>query len=191
MKSAVSREGAAEHVPIDEVIEGFCVAMSMICGFVKTLVKALNNFFELVRSLLGRICFLRQDHPRLGYGRPPTGGRNCATTSRHSLSGGIPMLRFITILAVLVSAQAAVAQNQPPPAYMGGGGAPTPPTDLPSGIGNYCIYENLIYSIGSPLCVGKTSYLCAPTTDKVGFNQRGYWTTRPADPNLLVSPACQ
>jgi len=98
------------------------------------------------------------------------------------------MLRFIALLAVLISTQAAGAQDQPPP-FMGG--SPTPPTDLSSGIGNYCIYENLIYSIGSPLCVGKTSYLCAPTTDKVGFNQRGYWTTRPADPNLLVSPSCQ
>jgi hypothetical protein len=104
------------------------------------------------------------------------------------------MLRFITSLAFLISAQAAGAQNQPapsfvPPPFMGG--AATPPTDLSSGIGNYCIYENLIYSIGSPLCIGKTSYICVPSTNTVGFNQRGYWTTRPADPNLLVAPACQ
>jgi hypothetical protein len=99
------------------------------------------------------------------------------------------MLRFITSLAFLISAQAAGAQNQPPPPFVGG--APTPPTDLPSGIGNYCIYESLIYSIGSPLCIGKASYICAPTTDKEGFNQRGYWTSRPADPNLLVAAACQ
>jgi hypothetical protein len=96
------------------------------------------------------------------------------------------MLRFITILAFLISARAAGAQNPPPfvpPAI--------PPTDLSSGIGNYCIYESLIYSIGSPLCIGKTSYICAPTTANSGFNQRGYWTARPADPNLLVAPACQ
>jgi hypothetical protein len=99
------------------------------------------------------------------------------------------MPRFIMLLAFLISAQAAGAQNQPSPPFMGG--AATPPTDLTSGVGNYCIYENLIYSIGAPLCIGKTSYLCVPTTDKVGFNQRAYWTTRPADPNLLVSPACQ
>ena len=99
------------------------------------------------------------------------------------------MLRLITSLALLISVQAAGAQNQPPPPFVGG--APTPPTDLPSGIGNYCIYESLIYSIGSPLCIGKTSYICAPTTDKIGFSQRGYWTTRPADPNLLVASACQ
>lgn len=50
------------------------------------------------------------------------------------------MLRFITILTFLISAQAAEAQNQPPsfvpPAV--------PPTDLSSGIGNYCVYESLI-----------------------------------------------
>jgi hypothetical protein len=98
------------------------------------------------------------------------------------------MLRFITSLAFLISAQAAGAQNQPPQPFVG---TPTPPTDLSSGIGNYCIYESLIYSIGSPLCIGKASYICAPTTDKEGFNQRGYWTTRPSDPNLLVAAACQ
>jgi hypothetical protein len=102
------------------------------------------------------------------------------------------MLRFITSLAFLISAQAAGAQNQPPPFVPPPllGGASTPPTDLSSGIGNYCVYENLIYSIGSPLCIGKTSYICVPTTDKIGFNQRGYWTTRAGDPNLLVAPAC-
>ncbi len=104
------------------------------------------------------------------------------------------MLRFITGLTVLIFAQAAGAQDQLPPPLVPppfAGGAAIPPTDLPSGIGNYCIYENLIYSIGSPLCVGKTSYICAPSTNNVGFNQRGYWTTRPADPNLLMAPACQ
>src|ERR1700686_5802105 len=108
------------------------------------------------------------------------------------------MLRLITSLvrslAFLISVQAAGAQDQPPPPivpppFVGGGAVP--PTDLPSGIGSYCIYESLIYSIGSPLCIGKTSYICAPTTDKIGFSQRGYWTTRPADPNLLLASPCQ
>jgi hypothetical protein len=108
------------------------------------------------------------------------------------------MLRILTSLAFLISAHAALAQNQPlqdqqapsgPSPFAGG--SPVPPTDLPSGIGNYCIYESLIYSIGSPLCIGRLSYVCAPTTTSVGFNQRGYWTPRPADPNLLVAPPCQ
>jgi hypothetical protein len=103
------------------------------------------------------------------------------------------MLRLFASLAFLSSAYGAQAQDQPPPFVPPPfvGGAAIPPTDLSSGIGNYCIYESLIYSVGSPLCVGKTSYICAPTTNSLGFNQRGYWTARPADPNLLVAPACQ
>jgi hypothetical protein len=108
------------------------------------------------------------------------------------------MQRFIASLAFLIFAQAAGAQDQSPPAsvppafaqppFIGGA---TPPTDLSTGIGNYCIYGNLIYSIGSALCIGKTSYICVPSTNNLGFNQRAYWTTRPADPNLLVTAACQ
>jgi hypothetical protein len=104
------------------------------------------------------------------------------------------MLRLFAFPAFLIFAYTAEAQTQLPaqdqqPPFVGG--AAIPPTDLPSGIGNYCIYESLIYSIGSPLCVGKTSYICAPTTTNVGFNQRGYWTTRPVDPNLQVGAVCQ
>jgi hypothetical protein len=105
------------------------------------------------------------------------------------------MRRFITSLAFLAflnSAQAAGAQDQAPPAGpLPFGGATVPPTDLPSGIGNYCIYMSLIYSIGSPMCIGRTSYVCAPSTNAIGFNQRGYWTIRPSDPNLLAAPVCQ
>lgn len=106
------------------------------------------------------------------------------------------MLRLFASMALLLSVHTAGAQDRPPPdvqpplAPPPFGGSATPPTDLASGIGNYCIYENLIYSIGSPICVGKTSYVCAPTTTNAGFNQRGYWTPRPADPNLLVAAAC-
>src|SRR3954469_2091811 len=106
---------------------------------------------------------------------------------------GDRLLRLFASLAFLISAHSAGAQNQlPPPAREPPfvGGAAIPPTDLPSGIGNYCIYESLIYSIGSPICVGKTSFVCAPTTANVGFNQRGYWTPRPVDPNLLVGAVC-
>jgi hypothetical protein len=106
------------------------------------------------------------------------------------------MLRFTTSLMFLtfvISAQAAGAQDQSPaavaPPFVGG--AVTPPTDLPSGVGNYCIYGSLIYSVGSPMCIGRTSYVCAPSTNVIGFNQRGYWTIRPSDPNLLTAPVCQ
>ncbi|MGF6308366.1 hypothetical protein ABIB82_003529 [Bradyrhizobium sp. i1.8.4] len=102
------------------------------------------------------------------------------------------MLRIVTWLTLLISLHAAEAQDRAPgvssqPYF---GGSTTPPTDLPSGIGNYCIYENLIYSIGSPMCVGKTSYVCAPATNETELSQRGYWTARPADPKL-TAPVCQ
>jgi hypothetical protein len=98
---------------------------------------------------------------------------------------------FVTGLTLLLFAHAAAAQDGSPrasePSFVGGS---VPPTDLPSGIGNYCVYANLIYSIGSPVCVGKTSYICAPTTNDAGFNQRAYWTTRP-DNQKLVAPGCE
>jgi hypothetical protein len=107
-------------------------------------------------------------------------------------AGGEIMLRFVTGLTLLMSAHAAEAQdkapNMMPPPFVGG--STVPPTDLPSGIGSYCIYENLIYSIGSPLCIGKSSYICAPKTNEADFNQRAYWTGRPVDPRL-ASPVCK
>ncbi|MBR0796546.1 hypothetical protein JQ615_14215 [Bradyrhizobium jicamae] len=105
------------------------------------------------------------------------------------------MLRFVaslTLLISLISFHAAAAQDKAPSAFPQPfvGGSTTPPTDLPSGIGNYCIYENLIYSIGSPICIGQTSYVCVPSTNENEFGQRGYWTSRPADPKL-IAPVCQ
>ena len=101
------------------------------------------------------------------------------------------MLRIVTCLALLMSLHAAEAQDRTPGAaaqpYLGGS---TPPTDLPSGIDSYCIYDNLIYSIGSPMCVGKTSYVCAPATNEAELSQRAYWSARPADPKL-TAPVCQ
>jgi hypothetical protein len=106
-------------------------------------------------------------------------------------TGGI-VLRFVTSLTLLISFHAAEAQDKVPgmmlPPFVGG--STVPPTDLPSGIGNYCIYENLIYSIGSPLCVGKSGYICAPNTNQADFSQRAYWTGRPVDPNL-GAPVCE
>lgn len=102
------------------------------------------------------------------------------------------MLRIVTCLTLLISLQAAAAQDRAPGGssqpYLGG--STSPPTDLPSGIGSYCIYENLIFSIGSPMCVGKTSYVCAPATNDAELGQRGYWSARPADPKL-TAPVCQ
>jgi hypothetical protein len=67
------------------------------------------------------------------------------------------MRRFIASLTCLIFAQAAGAQDQSPsasvqPPFIGGA---TPPTDLSTGIGNYCIYGNLIYSIGYPFALAR------------------------------------
>jgi hypothetical protein len=105
------------------------------------------------------------------------------------------MLRVLTGLMLLTSIHAAQAQdqapNQPPnlmPPFVGG--STVPPTDLPSGIGAYCIYENQIYSIGSPLCIHRSGYICAPKTNEADFSQRAYWTGRPVNPNLVL-PVCE
>jgi hypothetical protein len=102
------------------------------------------------------------------------------------------MLRVVTSLTLLISSHAAEAQDKPPsttpPPFVGG--SAIPPTDLPSGIGSYCIYENLVYSIGSPLCIGKSGYICAPKTPEGDFDQRAYWTGRPVDPRLSA-PVCE
>ena len=102
------------------------------------------------------------------------------------------MLRIVTCLTLLISLHAAEAQDRAP----GGssqpyfGGSTTPQTDLLFGIGNYCIYATLIFSIGSPMCIGTTSYVCAPSTNDAELGQRGYWSARPADPKL-TAPVCQ
>ena len=162
------------------------------------------------RRLLHRTVFYNHDASattpcgtHITRGRSTVADRRCERGSYPILKGEQNLRREVTELihaalhhesgnfdfrAGSRSARSNVAVLCPASFY---GGAATPPTDLSSGIGNYCIYENLIYSIGSPLCIGKTSYICAPSTDKVGFNQRGYWTNRPADPNLLVEPACR
>jgi hypothetical protein len=98
------------------------------------------------------------------------------------------MLRLFAIVSFLISAYAAKAEDKLPPFF---GGPPTPPPLESSEVRNYCIYENLIYSIGSPLCVGKTGYVCNPTKGNSGFNERGYWTNKPTDSTSLTIPGCQ
>jgi len=103
------------------------------------------------------------------------------------------MLRHVLSLTLLISSQAVAAQDNSPSVGSApfSGGSMVPPTDLQSGIGNYCIYENLIYSIGSPICVGKMSFVCVPSTTDAGFNQRGYWSARSDNPKLLMPQGCE
>lgn len=98
------------------------------------------------------------------------------------------MLRFFATLSFLISAYAAQAQDQSSPFFAG---PPTAPPLESSEIRNYCVYENLIYSIGAPLCIGKTGYVCNPTKGTSGFNERGFWTNKPSDSTSLTTPTCQ
>ena len=96
------------------------------------------------------------------------------------------MRRLFAILSFLISAGAGQAQDRPPFIV----GPPPPPLLGSSEVGNYCVFENLVYSVGSPLCVGKMGYICNPTKGTSGFNERGFWTTKPTDP-ALTPPGCQ
>src|ERR1700759_2186222 len=102
------------------------------------------------------------------------------------------MLRLVTVITLLIFAHAAAAQNnrpsiQPPP-FAGGSAVPptVPPTDLPSGIRNYCIYASLIFLIGYPVCRGKASAIFPPRAPETASNQGGSWTTRPVAPKLAA-----
>ena len=55
-------------------------------------------------------------------------------------------------------------------------GPPVPPTTAESQIGNYCVYANLIYSLGGGVCVGKTGLVCIPSTKDKDVAGRGYWS---------------
>jgi hypothetical protein len=49
---------------------------------------------------------------------------------------------------------------------------------IPAGdIGNYCFYNNSLYSLASGICVGKTAYVCVPSTKQTNIGGRGYWYT--------------
>jgi hypothetical protein len=57
------------------------------------------------------------------------------------------------------------------------GWPPVPPLNDQSGIRNYCIHRNLLYSIGDVLCVGFQGVVCVPPTGSVGG--RPYWSSVP------------
>jgi hypothetical protein len=96
------------------------------------------------------------------------------------------MLRFITSLAFLIFAQAAVAQNQPPSPFVP---PAVPPTDLASGIGNYCIYESLIYSIGSPLWHWQDKLHMRSDNSQCRVRSAGVLDDQAS--RSLIAPACQ
>jgi hypothetical protein len=55
------------------------------------------------------------------------------------------------------------------------GSPPVPPITEDAHLNLYCVYGNLLYSIGSPICVGKASYECTAATSRNDPNDRPTW----------------
>src|ERR1700683_1608494 len=71
------------------------------------------------------------------------------------------MRTAVFILVVFGIATTAHAQGAPPEAAVEGW-PPVPPINDQSGIGNYCIHRNLVYSMGDVLCVGSQGLVWVP-----------------------------
>src|SRR5262249_19914886 len=83
----------------------------------------------------------------------------------------IPMI----IASAVLSTGTAMAQL-PPEAY-----AAPPPLQDPHLV-LYCVYGNLLYSIGATLCVGEGSFRCEVPTNKTNPNERPNWIRVNQDP---------
>ena len=99
--------------------------------------------------------------------------------------------RAALLVAVLVAAGSA-AQAQPAMQYPSRG--PIPPADLvapppltPADMGNYCVYDNRVYSLGAGLCIGRTPYVCVPSPGPSTGN-RAYWASK--EDQVFLRPVC-
>ena len=84
---------------------------------------------------------------------------------------GASMLRLLlpAIAAVaLATLSAAAAENN----Y---GSPPVPPITEDAHLNLYCVYANLLYSIGAQICVGRASYECTAATSRNDPNDRPTW----------------
>ncbi len=89
----------------------------------------------------------------------------------------IPCVVAASVLAV----DLASAQTSPP--FVEAPFLPIAPADM----GNYCVYESRVYSIGSGLCFGRIGYVCLPSTGPATGN-RAYWTNK--EDQVFARPAC-
>jgi len=55
--------------------------------------------------------------------------------------------------------------------------APVPPLGDASGVANYCVHGNLLYSMGDVLCEGLQALVCVPPI--AGTGGRAYWSSVP------------
>jgi hypothetical protein len=88
-----------------------------------------------------------------------------------------PMRAALFTAAMLSMATIAHAQDTAAPAPMESYPAGPPPLNDQSGVGNYCIDQNLLYSMGAVICAGPQGLVCVPPG--AGTGGRAYWSAVP------------
>ena len=97
------------------------------------------------------------------------------------------------MLVAVVFAGGAAAQAQPATQFSPRGPSPqypdlvAPPPLTPGDMGNYCVYDNRVYSLGAGLCVGRTPYVCVPSPGPSTGN-RAYWASK--EDQVFLRPVC-
>jgi hypothetical protein len=88
------------------------------------------------------------------------------------------MRKFVVALLATIASGPGWAQSQDYPYYS------TPPITGGSELARYCLYGNMIYSVGATICVKKQGLVCAPPPPpNVGPNTAGraYWSSTTVD----------
>ncbi len=105
---------------------------------------------------------------------------------KHAIIHAGAMLLALIAIAGLRPAQAQSATQfprgpvPPYPDIMG-------PPILPGDIGNYCVYDNRVYSLGAGLCFGRAAFVCVPSQGPATGN-RAYWTSK--EDTVFGRPGC-
>jgi hypothetical protein len=89
----------------------------------------------------------------------------------------VRMRKSVFIFGVIGMATAANAQAPSPDGSVAGW-PPVPPLADQTGIENYCVHGNLLYSKGDVLCVGAQGLVCVPSSGGNG-GTRPYWSSVP------------
>ena len=75
-----------------------------------------------------------------------------------------------------------------------GGSPPVPPINVEPQVGDYCIFGNLLYSIGAGMCIGKDGYICVPPgtggLEDKDSTSRSYWHKGDIAKPPLGAPKC-
>jgi len=90
------------------------------------------------------------------------------------------MLRVTIPMIIAAALSAGTATAQPAPSETFG----VPPIHDPH-LTLYCVYGNLLYSIGATLCVGEGSFRCEIPSNKTNPNDRPTWNRVNQDPGQL------